>query len=128
MDHATALDGHPAVVHSKIIRNFAVVGYLEYGNVRLFANLQRANLPLAPERISSIPDGNRIPAAAWPPSRIFPARECRSCSHVRDDRSSPHAKELPIALRRFAKAARHGCAGPVPIAAPPAARAWTPPH
>src|SRR2546429_4542993 len=54
MDHATALDGHPAVVHSKIIRNFAVVGYLEYGNVRLFANLQRANLPLAPERVGAI--------------------------------------------------------------------------
>src|SRR5215471_13047376 len=47
INHATALHSHPAVVHSKIIRNFAVVGHFEYREVGLFANLERPN-PLFP--------------------------------------------------------------------------------
>src|SRR2546430_806621 len=96
MDHATALDRHPAVVHSKIIRNFAVVGHLEYGDVRLFANLERPDLLLAPQRAGGI-----------------------------DGRGALRAKESPAALRRSAKAAPHAFAEPAPIAGPLAARAWT---
>jgi hypothetical protein len=38
MYHDTPLDGHPAGVHPKIIRNFAVIGHFEDGEVRQFAN------------------------------------------------------------------------------------------
>src|SRR2546430_7736057 len=54
MDYATTLHGHPATVHTKIIRNFPVVGHFEYGDVRLFANLQRSDAFFPPQRIGRI--------------------------------------------------------------------------
>src|SRR6266481_3333327 len=54
MDYATTLHGHPATVHTKIIRNFPVVGHFEYGYIRLFANLQRSDAFFPPQRISRV--------------------------------------------------------------------------
>jgi len=54
MEYATTLHGHPATVHTKIIRNFPVVGHFEYGDVR----------PVLPT--SSDPDAF-FPAAAHKP-------------------------------------------------------------
>src|SRR5260370_7420324 len=54
MDRATTLHGHPAMVHTKIIRNFPVVGHFEYGDFRLFSNLQRSHGFFPPHPITLI--------------------------------------------------------------------------
>ena len=74
MDYATTLHGHPAMAHTKIIGNFAVVGHFEYGQVGLFANLQRSYLFFPPQGISRIDSCGAIASAGV----------IRNCVHASD--------------------------------------------
>jgi len=45
------------MVHAKIVRNFAIVGYIEDGEVCEFANFKRADVVIAAERVGGINGG-----------------------------------------------------------------------
>lgn len=47
VDDAAALHCKRAMAHAKIVRNFAIVGYIEDGKVCEFANFERADAVVA---------------------------------------------------------------------------------
>jgi len=57
MNDCAALHGEAAKVHTKIIRDFAVVGHVEGGDVGVFANFNRAAAVMLAERIGRVNRG-----------------------------------------------------------------------
>src|SRR6267154_6778391 len=45
---------HPALVHAKVVGNLPIIFHIKDCNIRLFASLQRSNLPIAPQGISRV--------------------------------------------------------------------------
>lgn len=58
IDDAAALESHGAMIHAKIIGNFAVVGHIEDGEVCELANLEGTNAIVAAEGVRGIDGGS----------------------------------------------------------------------
>src|ERR1700689_3279341 len=54
MDNDAALHRERAKVHTKIIRDFAIVGHVKGGDVRILANFERAGAIVAAQRVGGI--------------------------------------------------------------------------
>src|SRR5271156_4196011 len=54
VDDSAAFHGEGAQVHTKIIRDFAVVGHVKGGNVRILANFQGAGAVVSAQRVSRV--------------------------------------------------------------------------
>src|SRR5580693_2028227 len=57
VDDAAAFHGEAAKIHTKIIRDFAVVGHVKGGDVGIFANLERTDAIVLAKRISGVDRG-----------------------------------------------------------------------
>src|SRR5713226_10112011 len=56
-DDLAALERKPAMVDAEIIRDFAVVGQIEHGQVCVFATFDRANAVVPAQRVGRIDRG-----------------------------------------------------------------------
>src|SRR6202041_3575300 len=57
VDYGAALHGKGAKIHTKIIRDFAVVGHVKGGDVRILANFEGAGAIVGAQRISGVDGG-----------------------------------------------------------------------
>src|SRR6202050_2522889 len=58
MDNDAALHGEGAKIHTKIIRDFAVVGHVKGGDVRILANFEGAGTIVGAQRIGGVDGGS----------------------------------------------------------------------
>ncbi len=57
VDYGAAFHGEAAKIHTKIIRDFAVVGHVKGGDVGIFANVERADAIVLAQGVSGIDGG-----------------------------------------------------------------------